>query len=126
MRNRVPWSVAALAASVLAACGSGQSDEGAAQEQGRMGTTPGMEQRATVADDEHTASGTVNSVDAAAGTINLTHGPVASANWPAMTMTFKLADPSAGESLRPGQRVEFQFTIESGMAATVTGISPAD
>jgi Cu(I)/Ag(I) efflux system membrane fusion protein len=75
---------------------------------------------------EHTAEGTLNSVDSAAGMINISHDPVVSASWPAMTMSFKLADPKAAAELTPGQRVEFHFTIESGMSATVTEISAAE
>jgi len=70
----------------------------------------------------HMALGTVNSVDPVAGTVNISHGPVASANWPAMTMSFKVANPSATSGLEPGQRVEFHFTIASGMDATVSEI----
>ena len=72
---------------------------------------------------EHSAEGTVNSVDQAAGTVNISHGPVASANWPGMTMNFKLADSKMADALKPGQRVKFQFTIQGGMDATVTRIT---
>jgi len=75
---------------------------------------------------EHMAEGTLNSVDQAAGSVNITHGPVVSASWPGMTMSFRLADPSAAVNLKPGQRVEFHFTIESGMDATVTQIKAID
>lgn len=67
-----------------------------------------------------------DSVDQAAGRVNITHGPVASANWPGMTMSFKLADVAAAGDLKPGQHVEFRFTIESGMDATVTQIKAVD
>lgn len=70
----------------------------------------------------HVAQGTVNSIDQAAGTVNISHGPVASANWPAMTMSFKLANPSSLGGLEAGQRVDFKFTIAGGMDATVTEI----
>ena len=43
---------------------------------------------------------------------------------PAMTMSFKLADPSAVPELAPGQRIEFRFTTEGG--GTVTAIEPAE
>ena len=75
---------------------------------------------------EHMAEGKLNSVDQATGRVSITHGPVASANWPGMTMSFKLADPSTAADLKPGQRVEFHFTIESGMNATVTQIRSID
>jgi Cu(I)/Ag(I) efflux system membrane fusion protein len=70
----------------------------------------------------HMAQGTVNAIDRAAGTVNISHEPVASANWPAMSMTFKLANPSAAGGIEPGQRVDFKFTIAGGMDATVTEI----
>ena len=34
----------------------------------------------------HRATGTVNNLDREAGSVNLSHGPVPSLNWPAMTM----------------------------------------
>jgi Cu/Ag efflux protein CusF len=73
---------------------------------------------------EHMAVGTLNSIDQAAGTVNISHGPVPSAGWPEMTMSFKLADPNAAVDLKPGERVDFHFEIESGMNATVTTITP--
>ncbi|WP_206091120.1 copper-binding protein, partial [Providencia stuartii] len=36
----------------------------------------------------HEAIGTVKSVDPAAGTVTLAHGPIKSLNWPSMTMGF--------------------------------------
>ena len=75
---------------------------------------------------EHMAVGTLNSVDQVAGTVNITHGPVPSAGWPEMTMSFKLADPNAAADLKPGERVDIHFKIESGMNATVTTIAPVD
>jgi Cu/Ag efflux protein CusF len=73
---------------------------------------------------EHMAVGTLNSIDQAAGTVNITHGPVPSAGWPGMTMSFKLASPEAAADLEPGERVDFHFKIENGMNATVTTITP--
>jgi Cu(I)/Ag(I) efflux system membrane fusion protein len=85
---------------------------------------PSMPQAAQRA--EHMAEGTLNSIEQAGGRVNITHGPVASANWPGMTMSFKLADAAAASDLKPGQRVQFHFTIESGMDATVTQIRSID
>lgn len=70
----------------------------------------------------HVAEGTLNSLDLAAGTANISHGPVPSANWPEMTMRFRLADPESARALEPGQRIRFEFTIDSGMSATVKEI----
>lgn len=57
----------------------------------------------------HRASGTVKALDAAKGTVSVAHGPVASLQWPAMTMTFKAQSADAVKNLKPGARVEFEF-----------------
>ena len=125
--NRYMFSLvaAALATLALAGCSDANDGEGSAAG-GSLPGMPGMQQQAAPNAAVHAAEGTVNSVDVAARTVNLSHGPVASASWPAMTMSFTLANPQAAANLRPGQKVKFQFTIQSGMAATVTEISPAD
>lgn len=73
--------------------------------------------------DEHVAQGTVNSIDRTAGTINISHEPVESAGWPAMTMNFRLMEPESGAAIEPGQRIEFRFTMDGG--GTVIAIDPA-
>ena len=93
---------------------------------GGCGQPTSQQETAGSAVPEHMATGTLNSIDEAAGTINITHGPVPSAGWPEMTMSFKLADPGAATELKPGERVDFHFKIESGMNATVTLITPLD
>jgi Cu(I)/Ag(I) efflux system protein CusF len=58
-------------------------------------------------------SGTVEAVDASAGTITLNHGPIPEANWPAMTMTFKAA-PAVTGAVKPGDKVNFDVKLENG------------
>jgi Cu/Ag efflux protein CusF len=93
---------------------------------GGCGQSASQQEPAEAAVAEHMAVGTLNSIDQAAGTVNITHGPVPSAGWPEMTMSFKLADPDAAAELKPGARVDIHFKIESGMNATVTSITPLD
>ena len=69
----------------------------------------------------HHASGTVKSVDAAQGTVTVDHQPVASMNWPAMTMKFKAKDKKALETLKPGQNVEFDF-VHQGKDYVITKV----
>jgi Cu(I)/Ag(I) efflux system periplasmic protein CusF len=57
----------------------------------------------------HRAVGKVKSVDAAKGTVTLDHEPVATMNWPAMTMTFKAQDKKILEAVKPGQKLEIEF-----------------
>jgi len=117
-------AVAALAAASITGCDRTAPSGSTASKP----STPAAMPAAKPADQrvEHVAEGKLNSVDQATGRVSITHSPVASANWPGMTMSFKLADPSAAADLKPGQRVEFHFTIESGMNATVTQIRSID
>ena len=57
----------------------------------------------------HRADGTVDAIDAAANSVTITHGEVASLNWPAMTMDFTLADPKLLKGIVPGLPVRFDF-----------------
>ena len=69
--------------------------------------------------------GTVNRVDANAGKVNLTHGPIASLNWPGMTMDFAVADKQALAKLKPSQKVEFKVAEKSKGQYVITEINPA-
>jgi Cu(I)/Ag(I) efflux system periplasmic protein CusF len=57
----------------------------------------------------HQGKGTINSVDAKAGKINLSHEPIASLDWPAMTMDFEVQDKASLTNLKPGQKVTFKL-----------------
>jgi Cu(I)/Ag(I) efflux system protein CusF len=69
------------------------------------------------------ATGTVESLDAAAGKITIAHGPVDALGWPAMTMGFK-ATPEQIASVQAGQQVRFDFQVQ-GREAAITQIAPA-
>lgn len=58
-------------------------------------------------------TGTVTAVDATAGTVTIDHGPIAEANWPAMTMGFKAA-PALAQSVKAGDKVMFDLKLENG------------
>jgi Cu(I)/Ag(I) efflux system periplasmic protein CusF len=58
------------------------------------------------------ASGTVNSIDAAAHKINISHGPIQALGWPLMTMDFPVAPSVNLKAIQPGSRVN--FTLEKG------------
>ncbi len=62
----------------------------------------------------HRAAGSVEAVDPAGGTVTLAHGPVASLKWPAMTMDFRVKDPALSRSLKPGQKIDFEFVDAGG------------
>lgn len=68
----------------------------------------------------HTGSGRVTALSGAA--ITIAHGPVASLNWPAMSMQFSFARPELATGLRVGDQVAFRFR-QSGETYVVEEIS---
>ena len=105
----------ALATALLGGCGESATTSESSEQSADMPEMPRSE-----AAGEHVAQGTVNTIDIAAGTINISHEPVESAGWPAMTMNFRLADPDAASRVEAGARIEFRFTLDGG--GTVTAI----
>ena len=72
----------------------------------------------------HRGQGTVNGVDTKAGKVNLSHGPIASLNWPAMTMGFPVKYAAMLEGIQPGMKVDFELEkTESGYR--IVKIAPA-
>ena len=56
------------------------------------------------------AEGTVTAVDAEAGTITIDHGPIATVDWPAMTMAFQ-ADEALRNKVAFGDEVAFDIRM---------------
>ena len=50
-----------------------------------------------------------------AASVTLSHDPVLAIGWPAMTMTFTLADPALARGLKAGDRVRFAFDQPGGV-----------
>jgi Cu(I)/Ag(I) efflux system membrane fusion protein len=71
----------------------------------------------------HEATGRVEKIDPAG--LTLSHGPVPALGWPAMTMTFKLADPAMARGLRSGDQVRIAFD-QPPAGPTVRRIEMAD
>jgi Cu(I)/Ag(I) efflux system membrane fusion protein len=57
----------------------------------------------------HKARGTVQAVDPNDGSIEISHEPIPSLNWPAMSMEFKVKDKALLAGLKPGQAVDFDL-----------------
>ena len=57
--------------------------------------------------DSHRGKGTINSVDAKAGKLNITHEPIASLGWDGMTMDFEVQDKAMLANLKKGQKITF-------------------
>jgi Cu/Ag efflux protein CusF len=126
-----------LSAAFLAACGQQKTPEAAAMpaaesksESPEMAPAEspmpqGMQMGEKSEGQAHNAKGKITAVDAAAGSVTIAHDAVASAGWPAMTMTFKLADPKSAATLHANDNVQFAFTLDEKGEATVTTISAA-
>ncbi len=73
----------------------------------------------------HKAQGKVDKVDKAAGKVTISHGPVASLKWSAMTMTFAVKDPSILDSVKPGSKVDFDIVKEHDGSFAISKATPA-
>ncbi|MCC6786623.1 MAG: efflux RND transporter periplasmic adaptor subunit [Hyphomonadaceae bacterium] len=87
----------------------------------RLNASRGGDQAATVGG-LHETTGRITAIDGEVLTI--AHGPVASLNWPSMTMNFRLARPELGRALALGNSVAFRFR-ESDGAYVIEDIRPA-
>jgi Cu(I)/Ag(I) efflux system protein CusF len=67
------------------------------------------------------ATGVVQSVDEAAHSLVIAHGPVESLGWPGMTMTFQAPDVDLS-AIKAGDAITFEFT-STGMDGTITSIA---
>jgi Cu/Ag efflux protein CusF len=76
----------------------------------------------SIASVSHRADGVVDSVDAATQAVTVSHTPVASLKWPAMTMEFKLANAALAKGLKPGSTVAFEFVERAPGEWVITSI----
>ncbi len=58
--------------------------------------------------------GTIKAIDRDAGTVTLDHGPIATLNWPAMTMTFKIESVDILKDAAVGNKVHFTLKNQGG------------
>ncbi|MHB9118553.1 MAG: copper-binding protein [Burkholderiales bacterium] len=61
---------------------------------------------------QHEGSGKVIAISR--DRITLSHGAIASLNWPPMTMGFALANPGLAKGIAVGDSVRFRFSEQSG------------
>jgi Cu(I)/Ag(I) efflux system protein CusF len=70
------------------------------------------------------ATGTVKSVDAAAGKLVIDHDPIPALNWPRMVMDFQLADPALAGKVKASDKVKFEMKAGDKGAYVITAIEP--
>lgn len=75
--------------------------------QARPITGAGVAAKAKAAPGLHRSQGRVEQISPTS--VTLSHGPVPALQWPAMTMTFKLASPQLATGIKTGDRVSFAF-----------------
>ena len=110
--------------SVLILVGTGTNPALAADEpQTHMhGTDSHMEHPAAAAK-TYSGHGRVNSVDVAAGKVNITHDPITELKWPRMTMDFQASTPTL-KNIKQGIEVVFELQkMEDGYH--IVKIAPA-
>jgi Cu/Ag efflux protein CusF len=114
MKAKTMLSAAALVLSTIAAPVIFSAEDGHDDHQGAMDHGPA-----------HKLHGVVNSVNAEAGRVNITHDPVESLKWPKMKMNFKAHDAALLKDLKAGMTVDFEIT-KMGNEYHVTKITPAN
>lgn len=92
-----------------------------------MGNMPGMKMDTgkAVAGKTHHGTGVINSVNLKKAQVNITHEAIASLDWPAMTMNFKMRDKHALSTLQAGEKVEFELSEQPKGHYVITKIAPA-
>lgn len=70
-----------------------------------------------------TVTGTINSVDAEAGLVNITHGPIAAIGMPGMTMDFALAGDVDPAGLPIGQETGLLLMQDADLSLSLVGTS---
>ena len=113
------WFSAAALAFALWGC-SKQSPSAAPQTAAPTQRSAG----AQAADDHPHGVGVVQSIDAAAGTVTISHQPIESIGWPAMMMPFKVAKPELLQHVTAGDKVEFTLDGKD-MSASITSLTEA-
>ncbi|SFD86520.1 copper-binding protein [Nitrosomonas sp. Nm166] len=81
-------------------------------------------QPASAAAVSHEGTATVKGIDLDKGIVKLSHGPITSLKWPAMTMDFKFKDSALMQGIMVGDAVTFTF-IESNGDYVITHIRPS-
>ena len=88
---------------------------------GSMGGKPA----AAAATQGFMAHGIINSVNAAAGTVNITHQAIKALGWTGMTMTFVVRDKSMLAEVRAGNAVNFDLAKDPSGQYVVTRMTAA-
>ncbi|MGB5832163.1 MAG: copper-binding protein [Thiohalocapsa sp.] len=70
-------------------------------------------------------TGVIKRVDADAGVVNITHGPISSLNWPEMTMELPVTDEVDLSGVQPGDDVRFRVELGADNVYRMSAIEAA-
>lgn len=70
-------------------------------------------------------SGVINRVDADAGVVNITHGPIPSLNWPEMTMDLPVTNEVDLSGVHAGDDVRFRVELGADNVYRISAIEAA-
>ena len=94
----------------------------------RMGATPAVSAPASppaASAVEHEGLGRIEAVNGSES-LTISHGPIPSAQWGAMTMDFAAPPSGLPKGLKAGDRIRFHFHLNSDGAAILSSVEPAD
>ncbi len=80
-----------------------------------------MAAEAATASAVYKSTGSVKSVNKAAGKVTIAHEAIPDLHWPAMTMQFGVADKKLLDELAAGRKIDFQF-VQRGTEYIVTAL----
>jgi Cu(I)/Ag(I) efflux system membrane fusion protein len=93
---------------------------------GRIEVLQGLQAAASApaaATTEHEGTGRIEAVTSEG--LTLSHGPIASLQWGAMTMDFAAPPSGLPKGLKPGDRVRFRFHLDKDGLAVLSSVEPA-
>jgi len=73
----------------------------------------------------HRAEGAIEAIDLKSGTVEISHGPVPSLKWPAMSMEFALAHDALLQGYKVGDMISFEFVERKPGEWVVTAVQRA-
>jgi Cu(I)/Ag(I) efflux system protein CusF len=112
------WGLISTLVVGLAGCGAGKSTAPQREAPAAEASAP------SVAAEPARGVGVIEAVNASAGTVTISHQPIESLGWPAMTMPFKVANPDLLKHVTVGEKVEFALDGKD-MSASITSLDAA-
>ncbi len=135
MRNLLPLAIAAAITAVSFAP-TFASESGTKTERGshdgtksKRGSHDGMEHgemKTPEGVNEAEAKGKINTIDADAGIVNVTHEPVEALGWPTMTMDLPVTRRVDLSTVKPGTDVTFKLKKGRDKTFRIIAITPAE